>query len=926
MRKILLTALFLTAGCLEPTDDVANITKAIGLYTNPNQLALPEGALTQADNVVIRSPGVIEPRRGFYSDGAFGAGSDRANEIFFYNGGRVVQYGTSLAYTTNGTWNAVSGTYTPVDDTLLRMKFVEYGGNLYFNTALGLKYFTSISATPLAGGVPRSRDAAGGSLGGAPGATGSWLPKNAQVAYRYVLGYKDANGKVKLGVPSARIVVKNPNDVTVDLSRTANVVTATVTAGGTHDFAPNDQVTISPGGLGGGGSTFGTGPFTITAVTTTTFAYAEAAANDTLTAQTASSGTKYVTVPVQTPFGAGLTTSHFIRIYRSLYTLAAATDPGDECFLNYEAYLTAGQITAGGFTYTDKTPETALSTTPLYTNPNTGETLLQANFEPPIAKDIALWQERMWYANTQAKYRLSIRLLGTGSPDGVQANDTITLGSKAYTAKASPAANYEFGFTTSYLPSRNVNETAVSLVYEINRQSDSANQGTIRAFQQSGPGINPGQIDLEADYGAAQFSSTVSRAASWSPVMSSAVASSNDTAKNRVYFSKLQEPEAVPLLNYVDVGAANKEIYRIIPLQDRLFVFKEDAIYTISGNAPNLSVDLLDGATRLLAPDSAVVVNNQIYAMTNQGVVVVTAAGVQIISFPIENVLLSAQLGASFKRYTFGVGYDSERSYLLGLASSSGYSDYVYVYNYLTKAWTRWLRSEKCGRVDASTAGKLYFGAGASNVLKVERRGFGYADLADEQASIAVSNVAAGSTSGSYVLTTGSTSTLTVGDYYDESAGSGFGGVISAINSGTTFTVSGSSGPLDGLFAVHYKSYASTVEYAPQTGGDFHVSKQFSEFTGYFGKYNVYGAAAYGTFRTDLATTTTQAAIPSSNAAPYAAASSPTQMVVKRFLVPLEKQRGNAIWLGWSIREAYSAWSLYGYALEASGTSQRVAR
>lgn len=77
-----------------------------------------------------------------------------------------------------------------------------------------------------------------------------------------------------------------PLNHTVNLSRTSNVVTATV-ASGAQSFKAGEQVLISPAGAGVGGS-FGAGPFTITSVTSTTFLYAETAANATLATQDAS--------------------------------------------------------------------------------------------------------------------------------------------------------------------------------------------------------------------------------------------------------------------------------------------------------------------------------------------------------------------------------------------------------------------------------------------------------------------------------------------------------------------------------------------------------------------------------------------------------------------------------------------------------------
>ncbi len=72
-----------------------------------------------------------------------------------------------------------------------------------------------------------------------------------------------------------------------NLVRTSNVVTAT-SGSGNHGFRVGESVTIAAGGAGSGGSTFGTGPFAITAVAATTFTYAETGTNGSLATQTAS--------------------------------------------------------------------------------------------------------------------------------------------------------------------------------------------------------------------------------------------------------------------------------------------------------------------------------------------------------------------------------------------------------------------------------------------------------------------------------------------------------------------------------------------------------------------------------------------------------------------------------------------------------------
>ncbi len=76
----------------------------------------------------------------------------------------------------------------------------------------------------------------------------------------------------------------SPLDNSVSLTRATNVVTATAAANG---FLVGEKVTIAPGGAGSGGSTFGSGPFTILTVSSTQFTYAETGADGTLAAQVA---------------------------------------------------------------------------------------------------------------------------------------------------------------------------------------------------------------------------------------------------------------------------------------------------------------------------------------------------------------------------------------------------------------------------------------------------------------------------------------------------------------------------------------------------------------------------------------------------------------------------------------------------------------
>ena len=59
--------------------------RALGLNYSPNNLALPEGSLVVADDIIIRRDNVVESRRGYreYSE-TFGIPEDRSKQLISY--------------------------------------------------------------------------------------------------------------------------------------------------------------------------------------------------------------------------------------------------------------------------------------------------------------------------------------------------------------------------------------------------------------------------------------------------------------------------------------------------------------------------------------------------------------------------------------------------------------------------------------------------------------------------------------------------------------------------------------------------------------------------------------------------------------------------------------------------------------------------
>jgi len=219
------------------------------------------------------------------------------------------------------------------------------------------------------------------------------------------------------------------------------------------------------------------------------------------------------------------------------------------------------------------------------------------------------------------------------------------------------------------------------------------------------------------------------------------VSSDNDVSPNRIYYSKLNQPEAVPIVNYIDVGPKDSEIKRIIPLRDNLFALKSDGVYIITGStAPNFGARLLDGSVKITAPDTAVVLNNKIYVLSSEGIVSVTEGGVGIISRSIEDKILGV---TNFKYNTtnipFATAYDTDRSYIIWLQSrpEDEVATQAYRFNTFTMTWTRWTKSATCALVGGKVD-KLYIGDGDRNYLMQERKNFDRTDYADRDFALSI--------------------------------------------------------------------------------------------------------------------------------------------------------------------------------------------
>jgi hypothetical protein len=244
-----------------------------------------------------------------------------------------------------------------------------------------------------------------------------------------------------------------------------------------------------------------------------------------------------------------------------------------------------------------------------------------------------------------------------------------------------------------------------------------------------------------------------------------AVQATNTTKTNRIFYSQYQQPEAVPILNFFDVGETNKAIIRIVPLMDSLFVFKQDGLYRVSGESAPFTQALFDSSCIVIAPDSPAVVNNYITCWAERGISIVSESGVNIISRSIDAYIkqISSSLYTTFNTATWGAGYESDNAYYLGTVTNptDTLATQILRYSNLTNSWTILDKTNTCGLVN-SVDDLMYMGAGDVNNIEQERKTFTRTDYADRELDLDI--LPLGVQNGGTTIQLSSVSNITDGD------------------------------------------------------------------------------------------------------------------------------------------------------------------
>lgn len=683
------------------------ITGAAGLYSSISDFVKPPNSLNEANNILLRDGGVIESRRGMLRQPS---GYDVAGT--FDHPGVLTLFGDTLYWLqTSGVYYDTGSGWTNVATTVggndidakglgggrgFHQNAVEFMQNLYVSSNSGVYMTDTVgnqlfksgfdTPAPLLNATLKTTDGAWTWAGGAA---------TAKVAYRVVWGRKDAHKRIILSEPSGRTIVENATGavrfVTGDVPTIPECSSSTFYQVYRSVSVDSSQATVSPDnnmyqvfeGLGADVLTIDIGqatrPNASSIVTVThaghgfqsgmkvTFAYnaADVGANK------LALGTFEVTV-----------TSPSIFTYDQVAVGTAY------------ANTIAGTGTVKYYPFTDPNPDLNL-TVPLYTNA-VDSPEPEPNQQPPACLDIAVWKNRLWFSGTNAQHTVVLSLLGvyvgggpsSNHPDGLHAGDKLTVNGMDFVAVAGTptAGSLEFKVTTSSAyPSVNIRETVLSLVNAINTYTSNT---TVRANYLSGETDAPGALVIRTlKQNAASFIVTPDRPSAWSPFVPNGITSTNDAFDNRLFFSKPNQPEAVPALNYMDVGAGNRAILRIIPVKDKLFVLKEDGVFEVSGDYP-FRLDLVDSKTILTDWKAAVGGESCLYGLFNSGICRIDSNGVKNISAPIADEL--RQLNSDNDFSILSSINETDGLVLFRIYSKNNIRAVWFCYNIRTNAWTNW--------------------------------------------------------------------------------------------------------------------------------------------------------------------------------------------------------------------------------------------
>lgn len=694
-------------------------------------------ATTIADNLVLTRQRMVGNRRGFsYFTQPTSANIDAMLE---YQSFMIEHQSDDTLWwsdPTTGVQTQYSGSYTPPAG--YRMDGAVGRGSLFFTSTGGPMKLDAYTNTPQRSGITKGLDTRGSPTGTGNG----FMSGISKVGYHVTWVRTDANNQQVRGDVSTRLLVTNDNQQ-VPSTITSTGGTATVTTPLAHGFTSGDHILVQGATL----SNYN-GSFVIAVTSGTIFTYtvtgspaSPAVGNPTLTVEKQLN----TTITFTTPWD--VLTNDSFEVWRTVTVEAiGGDDPGDNCFLVQSVVNTNAAGTT--ISYTDTVPDTILQTnTPLYTNA-TESGALAGNARPPLCTAICTYKDYTIYANSTIDQTLTLNLLAITSLSA--GSSAITLmrssgGSRTYTCNTSEVVSTQTFqlFTGGISNALDIQETVQSLCHVINGDSG----GYWYAEYTAGPNDDPGifriwaRSPISGTFVVTSSDSTTSvQFLPVIPTTGTSLISSGDPRPNRLFVSAFQQPDAVPLLNNIDVGNLDEPILRVIPVRDACYVIKTDGVYYLSGLVYPFSLTELDSTCECVAASTAVALNNMIFMLSNQGVVTLSLSGVTVISFDIEDPIMTDAIPLSnISTVAFGIAHEADRAYYLWVPTLTGdtVATQCWVYHTFVTEWTRWTKPAVSGIVLKSNYA-LYIASGLEPAVLKQRRNGNNTDYADEEIAVTV--------------------------------------------------------------------------------------------------------------------------------------------------------------------------------------------
>lgn len=298
---------------------------------------------------------------------------------------------------------------------------------------------------------------------------------------------------------------------------------------------------------------------------------------------------------------------------------------------------------------------------------------------------------------------------GTWEVTSISATTFDLVGStfaNAYTSGGTIDLYEDYGSTPRFIlyktanqgtDAQNIDATAKSLVRTINLSTGNSNWD---AYYNSSATDPVGKIEIVArSLGADAFYLTANSTAtggSFSPTMptsGTSYVSTNDNLQHAVMWSKVDQPEAVPLVNIKTIGSEDDPILGIVGLRDSLFVIKKkDGVHRLTGETEtSFNWDEFDGTVNCVQKNSIVKGENAIYMMSDAGYCKISDIGVEIIGRDTEKNDLKPLKASGFENNGYGWYYDSEKAYKITtyLDQDSTGNDILKEYNVFSLGWTQ---------------------------------------------------------------------------------------------------------------------------------------------------------------------------------------------------------------------------------------------